>query len=400
MIVVVVIFTWGLAFASSSAAAAEGAPPTAAQFRSARTEFTDAEAAFWQAREKLADPEQDDPASDRLREALLAKRKAVFAMATEIANADPASDAGFEALQWLLLQAPWLYGQPGGPSALELMTKHYAADPRVGPGVARVAYLPPFGTPHDLAEPEPGYPQAIALLKAVAANNTDRAARGQAMMGLAWQAKRAFVYASYKGNPQAAEYRAEAERALESVVRDYDDCLYLGMNKGKPSKSTLGKLARAELFELRNLQPGKPAPEIEAEDLDGVKFKLSDYRGRVVLLVFWGGWCSPCMAAVPHERDLATRFAARPFAVVGVNSDEERATALRAAAKHQVTWRSFWNGADGSAGPISSAWNVRSWPTVYVIDHRGVIRHTLLDGDELDAPLEKLVAEAEAEKPR
>ena len=55
------------------------------------------------------------------------------------------------------------------------------------------------------------------------------------------------------------------------------------------SKGTepLGPKGRTELFELRNLAVGKAAPEIEGEDVDGVKFKLSDYRGKVVLLDFW-----------------------------------------------------------------------------------------------------------------
>jgi hypothetical protein len=89
-------------------------------------------------------------------------------------------------------------------------------------------------------------------------------------MGLAWQAKHAAGYAAYKHDPLAERYKAEAEQALEAVVRDYGDCLYLGLNKGQPAKSTLGKLARSELFELRSLQPGKLAPDVEGEDLDGV----------------------------------------------------------------------------------------------------------------------------------
>jgi peroxiredoxin len=48
--------------------------------------------------------------------------------------------------------------------------------------------------------------------------------------------------------------------------------------------------ARGYLFEMRNLAIGKVAPEIEGEDVDGKKFKLSDYRGKVVMLSFWGDW--------------------------------------------------------------------------------------------------------------
>jgi cytochrome oxidase Cu insertion factor (SCO1/SenC/PrrC family) len=52
----------------------------------------------------------------------------------------------------------------------------------------------------------------------------------------------------------------------------------------------LGKMAKGELFEMSNLVIGKVTPEIEGEDIDGKRFKLSDYRGKVVLLDFWGNW--------------------------------------------------------------------------------------------------------------
>ena len=54
--------------------------------------------------------------------------------------------------------------------------------------------------------------------------------------------------------------------------------------------TTYGELAKAVKFELEHLQVGQPAPEIEGTDLDGVAFKLSDYRGKVVVLDFWGNW--------------------------------------------------------------------------------------------------------------
>ena len=50
-------------------------------------------------------------------------------------------------------------------------------------------------------------------------------------------------------------------------------------------------------------------------------------------------------------------------------------------AEENITWRSFWNGPDGTGGPISKAWNVRGWPTIYVIDHKGVIRAKNVRGE-------------------
>ena len=67
-------------------------------------------------------------------------------------------------------------------------------------------------------------------------------------------------------------------------------------------------------------------------------------------------------------------------------------------AEEKITWRSFWNGKDGTGGPISAEWNVHGWPTLFIIDHKGVIRHKYLGGpgdEKLDAAIEKLVAEAE-----
>jgi hypothetical protein len=106
------------------------------------------------------------------------------------------------------------------------------------------------------------------------------------------------------------------------------------------------------------------------------------------------------MADVPHERELVTQFSGKPFVLIGVNGDEDKAKALRAVSKNLISWRSFWNGPKAAFGPIAMAWNVHAWPKVYVIDQNGVIRHTNLYGKELDAPLAKLVAEAEAVKSR
>ena len=88
------------------------------------------------------------------------------------------------------------------------------------------------------------------------------------------------------GDPEAL--RKESEMLLERLVTDKDyknaETLY------REKKVKLSELADRELFELRHLLPGKPAPEIAGEDIDGKAFKLSDYRGKVVLLDFWGHW--------------------------------------------------------------------------------------------------------------
>jgi hypothetical protein len=79
----------------------------------------------------------------------------------------------------------------------------------------------------------------------------------------------------------------ESENIYERVVAEFGE---VKVNVGSKRETTLGKQAGAALYEIRNLAVGKSAPEIEGADLDSVAFKLSDYRGKVVLLDFWGNW--------------------------------------------------------------------------------------------------------------
>ena len=95
----------------------------------------------------------------------------------------------------------------------------------------------------------------------------------------------------------------------------------------------------------------------------------------------------------PHERSLVRQLAGKPFSIVGVNSDPSLKEIRNAVAEKEITWRSFWNGSNGTEGPISTAWCVRSWPTIYVIDKDGVIRFKNVRGRLLDEAIETLLAE-------
>lgn len=106
------------------------------------------------------------------------------------------------------------------------------------------------------------------------------------------------------------------------------------------------------------------------------------------------------MAMIPHERSLVKRLEGKPFVIIGVNSDPYNDAFKKNIEKHQVTWRSFKNEREGDAGAIATQWNVRGWPTLYLIDHQGIIRNKWLGspGDKvLDDAIETLVKKAEAE---
>ena len=214
---------------------------------------------------------------------------------------------------------------------------------------------------------------------------------------------------------------AEAERLYEEVILEYGDVPYVRTrdrrlerlveeaNSGRSDeplteetlqriktrlaqRGTLGDAAQARLDAWFNLAVGKEAPEVEGVDFEGRPMKLSDYRGKVIMLVFWGSWCGPCMQEVPHEKELAERMKGRPFVLLGVNCNEPKEVAMKAMETHGMTWRN-WH--DGDYGPVARRYRIRSYPTVYVIDGEGKIGTKQGTGSRLSEFVEGLVVETE-----
>lgn len=91
---------------------------------------------------------------------------------------------------------------------------------------------------------------------------------------------------------------------------------------------------------------------------------------------------------IPHERSLVEKWNDKPFAIVGVNSDSP--AKLKQLVKDKtVTWRSFVD--KQKDFKISTNWNVKGWPTLYIIDHKGIIRHKGLRGEPMEKALEALI---------
>jgi peroxiredoxin len=146
---------------------------------------------------------------------------------------------------------------------------------------------------------------------------------------------------------------------------------------------------------IPTLMIGKTAPEIVGRDLDGVEFKLSDYRGRVVVLTFSGDWCGICRAQYPYQRLLTELYKDWPFAMLSVNSDESVEAARQAKEERRLPYRSWWDGYGESKieGPISTMYNIYGWPTTYVLDEQGVIRFVDLRQEDLLKAVHQLMDE-------
>jgi len=145
---------------------------------------------------------------------------------------------------------------------------------------------------------------------------------------------------------------------------------------------------------------GNLAPDIEGLDLDGKVFMLEEYRGQVVVLDFWGNWCGFCHKMYPYERELTRRMKGQPFALLGVNTDRTRGVAKTVLDKEEISMRCWFD----VGKPICLQYGIAGFPTLYVIDHKGILRHKHVGAmeekqtKELDKFLDKLVAEARAEQ--
>jgi thiol-disulfide isomerase/thioredoxin/tRNA A-37 threonylcarbamoyl transferase component Bud32 len=227
-------------------------------------------------------------------------------------------------------------------------------------------------------------PDADKLLRAALEKHAKEEVRGLAGFALASSYAQKAEQAGRFSPTKAAALAEQAEQQLEQVIAKYAAVPY--------GSTTLGEAAKTKLYELRHLSIGRVAPEIEGEDLDGKALKLSAYRGQVVVIDFWANWCGWCRQMYPHERDLVKRLKGQPFALLGINCDDDRAEVRRVVQKQQLSWPSWWDGGR-AGGRITKQWQIESFPRIFVLDPKGVIRYKDVRGADLDAAVDQLLKE-------
>jgi hypothetical protein len=209
----------------------------------------------------------------------------------DVVHENPADETGFEGLSWIVQRNP---SKQDLEQAVDALLQGHVKNPKIGQLCPSLAGMIQIDS---------------RLLTRIATENPDRNAKGQAYYALAGYAlecastSRSIKAASedeakemkeYLGEQRYQAYKVrdpedierEAGKALDIVVAQYADV----PDVSRGGRSTLGEAAKGDLHELRDLVVGKPAPDIEGEDLNGASFKLSQYRGKVVLLDFWGNW--------------------------------------------------------------------------------------------------------------
>lgn len=144
--------------------------------------------------------------------------------------------------------------------------------------------------------------------------------------------------------------------------------------------------------------PGKPAIPFVRKDKDGNEINISDYKGRVVLLDFWGSWCGPCRASHPHLKELYSKYKDRGFEIIAIADEkaktpEAQKTAwLAAIEKDGITWVHILNNDGVEKQNMVKDYHVSEFPTKILLDKEGkiVLRISGSGTDDIDKALERI----------
>jgi thiol-disulfide isomerase/thioredoxin len=284
-------------------------------------------------------------------------------------------EKGIEAL-FIVLQIPGKDDKNSPKAqALAMLTKDHARTTKMGKLVKRL-------------QAGPDNEAVRSLLLEIAEHNKDKATRAFAYKALMKQSEQAASFAARVKDDADLKEKMEKARGKEVVQR----VLALAATSEKDVKAYQAKLDGELKGVFPDLSVGKPAPEIEIEDIAGKKVKLSQLKGKVVVLDFWATWCGPCRGMIPHTKKLVEKMDGKPFVFVSISADDKKETLTKFIEKTPMPWTHWYNGTEG----VVEAWDIEAFPTIYILDAKGIIRKKIegADSDAIDEEVEKLVKQA------
>ena len=260
--------------------------------------------------------------------------------------------------EWTLKYGAWLLEYDKGiktssqRALLNAVQNHHLRSSMLGPFCVAMVQLNDSG---ELAPAGklPIRSQGMKLLEQIKQTNPNAAVQGQAALALS------MMLGSLGDDPRIMAQRIENLR--EAIIKSAD--VRIG-------NTSVAEMARDELFRINHLSKGRTAPDIVGTDSGGRPIRLSDFRGKVVMLVFWSSWDPQAAKALELLRKSVADHVDDAFIMLGVNRDS--LPNLRALeADRLVTWRNF----SDPAQSVAKQYRVSSWPYCMVLDQQGAIQY-------------------------
>lgn len=151
----------------------------------------------------------------------------------------------------------------------------------------------------------------------------------------------------------------------------------------------VNNLSNAELKSSNPIRAGAEAPDFTAVNSKGEQVRLSDYRGKTVMINFWASWCTPCVREMPLVHELAQQHR-NDVETLFVNVGESKGTISEFLKSHQFDFPVILD----ATGKISSLYRITGLPATLLIDQTGQLRHILLGELTEDIPLHEWLKES------
>lgn len=230
-------------------------------------------------------------------------------------------------------------------------------------------FMKPGITPFVVALVDSGDPSTLPLLEKIIAENPDKPTQGIAALGAALTLK------SLGEDPQVMKKRLTYLR--QAIIESADQLV---------GGRSVADIASDELYVIRFLTKGRAAPSLSGTDVGDRVVKLSDFQGKVVILVFWDAKSPETDKIINLTNQISEKYAGKPVAILGVTP--ESITRIR---ELQADGSIKWNNLYDPSEKLSREYRINSRPTVFVIDGAGKIQYTGLPGSFVELTVDALL---------
>lgn len=212
-------------------------------------------------------------------------------------------------------------------------------------------------------------PRALSLLEKIESQNPDKKVQGVAALGAAMTLK------SLGDNPELMKKRLTLIR--KAIIQSADVEL---------DGTTVAKLADDELYIILHLTKGRVAPDLQGFDSGKRPLRLSDHKGKVIVLMFWNSTLFEIDRLLQFSASLEEKFKGRPFVLIGVNNDP--VDKLREQEANGIRWQNF----SDPENKLSAEYRVGTWPLAYVLDGERKVQYAGQPGSFVELTAEALLS--------